>query len=87
MMDFPDISDLVPELICLSVDALLCGILYKVYTDTNSAIEAVKKAPSLDLETAKNVSQFILENGFDFVLQEAVSIRNHCLFRSKHACQ
>ena len=41
-MDIPDASDLVPELICLSVDALICGILYKVYSDTNSAIQAVK---------------------------------------------
>ena len=63
MVDLPDISDLVPELICLSVDALICGILYKVYVDTNAAIDEIKKAPSLDLETAKSVSQFILENG------------------------
>ena len=41
-MDVPDISDVVPELICLSVDAVICGILYKVLTATNSAIEAVK---------------------------------------------
>ena len=41
-MDIPDMSDLVPELICLGVDAVICGILYKVYSDTNSTIEAVK---------------------------------------------
>jgi len=56
-------SDLVPELICLGVDAVICGILYKVYSDTNSTIEAVKRAPSLDLETTKDISKYILENG------------------------
>ena len=44
-MDIPDMSDLVPELICLGVDAVICGILYKVYSDTNSTIEAVKVRP------------------------------------------
>lgn len=42
MAPLPDISDIVPELICVSVDALICGILYKVYTSNNASIREIK---------------------------------------------
>ena len=41
-MTLPDMSDIVPELICISIDALICGIIYKVYTYNNATIDAVK---------------------------------------------
>ena len=41
-MTLPDLSDMVPELICLSVDTLICGILYTAYTYNNSRIDTIK---------------------------------------------
>lgn len=41
-MALPDMTEIIPELVCIGIDAVICGILYKVYSDTNSAISAVK---------------------------------------------
>ena len=64
-MDIPDMSDLVPELICLGVDAVICGILYKVYSDTNSTIEAVKVSRKIYFQ--ETVSLKIACYNFNFI--------------------
>ena len=46
----PTISDFIPEIVCLGVDCLVCGILYSAYVFTNRAIASVSSAASFDLE-------------------------------------
>ena len=46
----PTISDFIPEIVCLGVDCLVCGILYSAYVFTNRAITSVSTAASFDLE-------------------------------------
>ena len=46
----PTISDFIPEIICLGVDCLVCGILYTAYFVTNRSISEISKAANFDLE-------------------------------------
>lgn len=46
----PTISDFIPEIVCLGVDCLVCGILYSAYFFTNRAITSVSSAAIFDLE-------------------------------------
>ena len=52
----PDVGDFIPELLCIGVDVVICGILYKVYHSTNTVIRDLTSAPQLsidqDLKTA-----------------------------------
>ena len=50
-MSSPTISDFIPELVCLGVDCLVCGIVYTAYVLTNRAISSVSAAPSIHLDT------------------------------------
>ena len=50
-MPSPTISDFLPELVCLGVDCLVCGIVYTAYVFTNRAISSVNAAPSIHLDT------------------------------------
>ena len=54
----PTISDFIPEIICLGVDCLVCGILYTAYLVTNRSISEISKAANFDLEK-KVVSHFL----------------------------
>ena len=46
----PKVGDFVPELICLGVDVLICGIVYKVFTTTNSVIKDLSNAAQVDID-------------------------------------
>ena len=58
----PTISDFIPEIVCLGVDCLVCGILYSAYFFTNRAITSVSSAAIFDLEK-KVIYHYFL---FDF---------------------
>ena len=49
-MPSPTVSDFLPELVCLGVDCLVCGIVYTAYVLTNRAISSVCAAPSINLD-------------------------------------
>ena len=46
----PAFSDFIPEIICLGIDCLVCGVVYSAYVFTNSAIRSVSSASSFDLD-------------------------------------
>ena len=41
-MALPEVKDIIPELICIGVDAAICGIIYSVYKYNNYAIQEIK---------------------------------------------
>ena len=41
-MALPEVKDIIPELICIGVDAAICGIIYGVYKYNNYAIQEIK---------------------------------------------
>ena len=46
----PTISDFIPEIVCLGVDCIVCGIVYTAYVFTNRAITSVCSAAKFDLD-------------------------------------
>ena len=42
MVDLNILSNFVPDLICLGVDAVICGVLYKLCSGTQKQIAAIK---------------------------------------------
>ena len=40
--------EFIPDMICLGVDCLICGVLYKVYSKTNQLISAIKVCCNFD---------------------------------------
>ncbi len=65
-MTLPDWTEIAPELICIGVNAAICGVLYKFYTSDNSTIEKIKAAPELilsDSETTVGIRDFVNHHG------------------------
>ena len=46
----PTVSDFIPEIVCLGVDCIVCGIVYTAYVFTNRAITSVCSAAKFDLD-------------------------------------
>ena len=46
----PTLSDFIPEIVCLGVDCIVCGIVYTAYVFTNRAITSVCSAAKFDLD-------------------------------------
>jgi len=51
----PEIGEFIPEILCLGVDVLICGVIYKVYTSTTNIIKDLSDVPEIDIdENLKN---------------------------------
>jgi len=46
----PDIGEFIPEIICLGVDVLICGVIYKVYTSTTNIIKDLSDVPEISID-------------------------------------
>jgi len=46
----PSVSDFLPEIICLGIDCVVCGILYSAYYFTNRAVSSIASAAKFDLD-------------------------------------
>ena len=46
----PDVGDFVPELVCMGVDLIICGVLYKAYSTTNSILRDLTSSPQLPID-------------------------------------
>ena len=57
----PDVGDFVPELICVGVDFLICGVLYKVYRTTNNVLRDLSTVPQINID--ENIRTSIENHG------------------------
>lgn len=46
----PDIGEFVPELVCIGVDLVICGVLYKAYSTTSSILRDLTSSPQLPID-------------------------------------
>jgi len=46
----PDIGEFVPELVCMGVDFIICGVLYKAYSTTNNILRDLSRAPQIPID-------------------------------------
>jgi len=46
----PDIGEFVPELVCMGVDLIICGVLYKAYSTTNSILRDLTNSPQIPID-------------------------------------
>ena len=53
----PSVADFLPEIICLGVDCIVCGVLYSAYFFTNRAIRSISSAVQFDLDKKVIINQ------------------------------
>ena len=46
----PDVGEFVPELVCMGVDLIICGVLYKAYSTTNSILRDLTNSPQIPID-------------------------------------
>jgi hypothetical protein len=46
----PDIGEFVPELVCIGVDLVICGVLYKAYSTTSSILRDLTSSPQIPID-------------------------------------
>jgi len=46
----PELSDFVPEIICMGIDLIICGALYKGYSSANKYINDLTSAPQISID-------------------------------------
>ena len=46
----PDVGDFVPELVCMGVDFVICGVLYKAFSTTNSILRDLSGSPQIPID-------------------------------------
>ena len=49
-LTMPDIGEFVPELVCMGVDLIICGVLYKAYSTTNSILRDLSSSPQVPID-------------------------------------
>jgi len=46
----PEIGEFIPELVCMGVDLIICGVLYKAYSTTNNILRDLNIAPKISID-------------------------------------
>ena len=46
----PEIGEFIPELVCMGVDLIICGVLYKAYSTTNNVLRDLNIAPKISID-------------------------------------
>ena len=46
----PDIGEFVPELVCMGVDLVICGVFYKAYSTTTSILRDLSSSPQVPID-------------------------------------
>jgi len=72
------IGEFVPEILCLGVDLIICGVVYKAWNSTNAVIRDLTAAPQiqindqLKISIENNSSSLMREDGSTFTIPYAI---------------